>query len=283
MRKFYFENEKGERVDLNGALFLHIPTGLGSANTNTYESLQNGFYACVSNTASQTNIVGEIVMATHHYSRYSELIDWLNAGKELYLIYKPLDTEYYITVKLEYIQKSEITSTHMLYCPISFQALTPWHTRTPRRFVFERGTIASNTKKYTYAYPYRYTAFSSVDSIDITATGHIPAAIVIQITGPLLNPVFRLIDKYTRAEYGKLDLSAITIADGEYLEYSSVPGDCKIVKIDADGIETDVSQYVNIADNNFFLLPVGVPCELTLDATGDGDVTADVREFYRSV
>ena len=137
MRKFYIENEAGERRDLNGktGIFLSNPAGLGVKLNNQYADLENGFFRNIGSKAEpQGNSVADIVFTKKAYDTYRNFLNWLFAAKELSLIYSPYEPlEFYRKVELQYLTKGELGAGKWLTTPISLPCLTPWYLQTALR------------------------------------------------------------------------------------------------------------------------------------------------------
>ena len=288
MRKFYLENEIGERIALQGSnLFFNDPEGLGCSYGKNYESLGNGHYIEVESEYEQPSIVGDLVFLRNHYTEYQTFMNWVHKKYALKIVYRPLSVEYFMDVKFQKIGKSEIKNG-LLACPVVFDGLTMWYKRGHVEFAFT--ATVDESKKYPYTYPYRYALSAIAGSIDIEVTGHAPAEIYLEGDGALEAPIFTLTDKYTGEIYGKLDLSAVTFSTGEKLIYSALSNEldgnpqCGIWK-EVNGVRTDLTPYIDVSYKNFFAIPIDTPCELGLSVSSafESTVKIEIFQFYGSV
>ena len=72
MRKFYIENEQGERlslVDVNN-LWFNLPSGLGIGMHNAYSQVKQGFYSLVESSEEQAEITGVLVFRAERQSNH---------------------------------------------------------------------------------------------------------------------------------------------------------------------------------------------------------------------
>ena len=112
MRKFYLQNEKAERVDLNGlnGLAFADPSGLGLEYKRTYANVGDGFFNLVNTDEKQATPRGTLLFMQNPYAQYIQLTEWIAQAQELLLIYAPQNTEYYRRVDVNVLSKSEITA-----------------------------------------------------------------------------------------------------------------------------------------------------------------------------
>lgn len=109
MRRFYLQNEIGERKNLQtrGELFFSSPTGMGFANTNAYAQT-GGFFTRTSAEHVQGAIAGELVFGG--YAEYRALADWIFSGYELQIVYAPANDEYIADIDIVSISKGELVA-----------------------------------------------------------------------------------------------------------------------------------------------------------------------------
>ena len=277
MRKFYLENSIGERRDLQTKQEIHLrePAGLGWADNNTYADAR-GFFPRTDSRPVQPAVTGDFVIAG--YATYKALADWIHQGYELTLVYDPSGTEYRIDIDILSLQKGEINAWGRLECPFAMAAKTPWYKPTTRELVIAPPASEVGYKRYSYAYPYQYAAASLSNSVEILAAGHMPAAIYMTIPGPLTNPCITL--SLDGTEIGKMDLNGVSVASGETLIFSTRFGTIGVWKD-----STDLLEYLDLNNNNFFEIPTGDTCVLTIESDSDIATTATIQlnEYYRSV
>ena len=291
MRKFYIENEAGERRDLNGktGIFLSNPAGLGVKLNNQYADLENGFFRNIGSKAEpQGNIVADIVFTKKAYDTYRNFLNWLFAAKELSLIYSPYEPlEFYRKVELQYLPKGELGTGKWLTTPISLPCLTPWYLPTALRISLTKQTETAMRYPFTYNASLRY-GTSSIGSYaaDIAPDGHLPASLRFGYKGAASNPVITLTGAASGKIYGKCILNTVLTAE-DTIELFTSPRDGYIRKISADGTETDLidTNVVDITADPFLRVPLEESCHLQLSADDalSGSAEVQVYYYYRSV
>ena len=122
--------------------------------------------------------------------------------------------------------------------------------------------------------------------IDFTVDAQIASDFTITIMGPVSAPIVSVKRMDTRQIIGKIDMSALSAAEGEKLIFSTLPNEAGM-KLDNGNSSTDLTQYIGIDVNtpSFFQLPANVPLQLTLCAASLENVTSNIRIFryYRTV
>lgn len=134
-RQFKLTNSKGEVLDLlnqNGAMFFE-PDGLGFSEEADWLQLGTTFRP-VNIRSSQRVISGKIIILGEGeaYSRYYEFIRFIRSAP-LVMEYTTHDT-FCIDVRVQSIEKSELTHDGILDCKIQFVALGPFY-KYVRKFV----------------------------------------------------------------------------------------------------------------------------------------------------
>lgn len=291
MREFYFVNSIGQQIDLQEKAHLFKPTrGLGFSNKNEYEDLGNGFFQRVFGAPDQMDITGIIYFLESVYADWKTLIDWLFSGYEISFVYSPVSTEVWrCDVDLAVGEKTEmLEGSKCLIIPISMQKKTPWYKTTPTVINFALDDDTSY-KIFPYRFPYVLSPSGSSKKVAVTAAGHYPARARITILGEISDPVITLLKTSTSEILGRVDLTGLTVAAGEQLQYSSVPGqdingdDKSYIRlVGADGSITDLIDSISLSYNNFFELPVGIPCSVQLDFTGVTTTASIFIYEYRS-
>lgn len=127
-RQFKLTNSKGEVLDLlnqNGAMFFE-PDGLGFEEEADWLRLGTTFRP-VNIRSSQRVISGRIIILgeSEAYRRYYEFVRFVRSAP-LVMEYTIHDT-FYIDVRVQSIEKSELTQDGVLDCKIQFVALGPFY------------------------------------------------------------------------------------------------------------------------------------------------------------
>ena len=289
MRKFYLENETGNRTGLNGesGIRLSDPAGLGVSYGSTFADLEEGFFIETKQKTPQAAPTGSLYFTSSAYQRYQDFTDWVMAAKKLYLVYAPLNKEYYREVRLSYLTKTELTATKWLEVPMELDCLTPWYLPTPLALNFASDTDTAMRYEYTYDDALVYGERSGgAYSVEIPARGHVPAALRVTYAGAAADIEISLTGLVSGREYGRCKISG-DIAATDTLELYTGKRDSYVKKTAANGTETDLlyAGMVDITAEPFFRAPVDEASILALTGVGtlSGAVAAQAYFYYRSV
>ena len=284
-REFFLENSNGERRALNGEIniFLKNPIGLGLDISGNYADLRKGFFSFTSGDIEpQEEILGDLEfrLANDPYEDYRELVDWLAQDFDLFFVYKPFGSiEFFRTVKLNYLNKTEKEFSGLLYVAFSFACITPWYVFTP----ISPAVDATEYKSYDFKYNYIYPSLLLTQDINVSAIGHIPAAYTVDYSGFMVNPSIKIIGNDTGIIFGQCDVTA-TINSTDSFSYSSRYGDTHIQKTDSGGTVTNLIGSVDISKEVFGRIPLTEICTLTITTENVLAATdVEIFDYYRSV
>lgn len=287
MRRFFIENEIGERIDLNAknGIFLSNPTGLGINDSSEYADIGEGFYKRIEKKQPQGSIPCSLTFMKEAYKKYQEFVNWCEKCTELFLIYRPLEKDYYRKVDIQNLSKSEITLGTWMEVPSAFRCLTPWYLPAPLNLNF------TSQAKSVMRYPFRYSkslvygsSGAGAYAADIEPLGHVPAALKIEYEGETVDPVISLKGKITGKIYGETRITG-QFTESEKLIVSTAYLDSYVKKIDVDGFETDLLNDLDITTEPFFRIPLSEPTTLSIKSNGSlkGKMKAQVLYYFRSV
>ena len=277
MRRFYLQNEIGERKNLQsrGELFFRSPTGMGFANTNAYAQT-GGFFTRTSAEQVQGAIAGELVFGG--YAEYRALADWIFSGYELQIVYAPANDEYIADIDIVSISKGEL-SRGVLVCPVSISMKTPWYRANAVRIAIAPPESETGWATLPFALPAQLAAAGVSSAVSLSPAGHMPAAIRVEVPGELLSPCLTL-QGADDAIIGKMDLQNVSIPAGGRLVFSTRHGE-----IGVRNGQTDLLEALDLANNNFFSVPQGKTSTLVLSASNTISAFAEVTlyEYFRTV
>ena len=254
VRKFYLENEKGQRFNMNSleeGCFLSSPSNLGYSYNINFAQL--GFDFIENNRKiEQKNPSGTAYFIS--YDKVKEFINYIESSNKIKWIYiipfESGEKAYFRDVILKKFDKTEKVGK-WIACPVEFASKSLW---------YEQNETIFNIKKYEdeMRYPYkwnsRYINYNT-RAIQFSNKGHIEAPIQVDIDGFVQNPTISiLVDK---EEYASIKIP-ITINEYEKLLYSSKTGDIYIQKQNADGTKENLwkQEYIDITKQNIFKLPL---------------------------
>ncbi len=286
MRKLYLQNESGERYALNGnGVLMTNVSGFGYAKSPSYSDLSYGFYQKVEDVSEpQGVLVGDVNFyrkdtIKEPYAAYRAFVNWVNSGSSLAFVYCPFGgEEYYRDVDVTLLSKGEKEVCGILTVPMTCTAKTPWYRNSPISITIEPNQ-GQNAKRYSFCYPHLYGQNGENIGCEIFGGGQMESGLKVSIPGPVLNPVIRLTDVVSGAEYGRLQLVA-DIPRGSTLFYSTLRYDA-YVRIDGE----DAIDLVNLEYAPLFGVPVGRLCrlEISADAALPDFIQVQLYDYFRSV
>ena len=260
-------------------VFLENPSGLGAAFELSMHSPADGFFKSARQKTVQMPIVGTLAFKGNgeNYETYREYLPML-LQSEIDFKYAPYDpqsqyTSFQRLVKLENISKGEKRGD-WLYCPVSFLPLTPWYIQHQVTLTREIG--------------------GHVLSAALTVTGDMGAAISIEHSGFPLPTMIQLGDAVSAEVYSQLYIPAANRISGNgTLRYSTEPRD-SYASFTAAGTEYDLVERAELETAGFPLFGLLPQTEgetadkiinvvYPADVTAPGNMTVDVREYWRSV
>lgn len=282
IRKFYLENEYGQQWDLNNLTtgFFNGPSGLGYEREASYARIGDRFIRnyiedkqkSITGTVSFVRANGESPYVQQH-----AFTQYVNAAKDLKLRYITDSGEYYRDVDLVTFEKSEIDENGALQCGVSFTCRSLYYSNATDRFVVQRIT---GEYRFDARWPVRFSDYQ-YRRMTISNDGHVAAPFTLDLYGYLENPTIFV--EQNGVEVARA-VFPVTVELGEHIEYSSVDGDlyCRLVK-NSRAVE-NIVPMLNIANENFFKLPVG---SSQFNVTGNTQVTSrtimTIFKYYRVV
>lgn len=291
MRKFYLEDQNGERVPLNNetGIFLYNPEGLGIEYSHDYGESGSGFFMRIKDGVSQLETSFTLVMppdgfSESSYERYKKFLDWIYKAEELYFVYNPYgNNEYYKHIEFRSIEKTEYDKYGSLQPKVAIVPLTPWYLPNPIHINFGEESEYALRFDYEYTDELVYGVGSQDYTAEVESVGHIPSAIKLTYKGQVINPIFTLRGAATRKVYGECKVDGNFVST-DTIEFSTAEQDSYIKKIDKNGVETDLLDSIDITTNPFFRIPLSEPCEVTLSGEGIlGKITMLQYVYYRGV
>lgn len=268
VRKFYLENEKGQKYDLmdkDKFCFLSDPAGLGYSYETEYQKVGNSFIDNIRK-LSQGQINGEAIFSS--YDNVKNLIDYIETSKKIKFVYEipfkyNFSKKYYKFVNIESLEKSEKSVDGYLHCPINFDCLGLWYEDVETTYDMTKN---ENEIRWDFKWDSRFKSYDN-RSFTFENTGHVDAPIKLEIGGYVINPKFEVY-----VNKNKIFELAIheTLEEYEKILYSTKDDDLYIYKENQDGTLTNYFDNLDINNINFVKLPRGV-CEIRLSA--DSDIT----------
>lgn len=280
MRKFYLQNSIGERIDLNDTnkYIMTSPSGLGLQFMVNQFDISNGFYKRTKIDTPAVQIMGDITFTSMTpYKDYRELVNWLNAGYDLSVVYCPYGAdEYYCDVNVESIGKTEINSGHSMTCTMVLIGRTPWY--KPIATVINIAPDSAEKSTWDWEWDVVWANDHTSGETEVKSGGHLPSAITVSLDGALYNPKILLLKNGSTV--AQMVLDDTTIAAGSVLSYSSLYTNAGVW---VDG----VSQLpkLDLANENFFRIPLGDGYSIRLTSEQSVPITGSIAiyDYFRSV
>ena len=275
IRNFYFENEKGQRIDcqkIDGNLFFYNVAGLGYEEDVEYVQVGDNFIPN-KRKLKQNQISGDLEFYNMTYDEYCNFVDFILSASSLKLIYVPkktVRTEYYRDIDVVKIDKTEEDDYKTLTCPILMNAKSLWY--EAKEVVYNIDPITSELR-----WDFDWDAvFSSYDNRNIIFEnkGHTEAPFKLELNGEVINPIITIIEDEKEAK--KLNLNGLKIEVGETFVYNTKDTEQAIYKI-SNGERKKLFSFLNPNFINFYKLIKGVSI-IRLEA--DNEITSGKLTIY---
>ena len=202
------------------------------------------------------------------YDRFKELVDFIERAESLKLAYKvPFkngEREYLKNINIQSLTKSQIQTNGVMNETIVFDCLSLW---------YEQNTVVYNMEeqedelRWDFKWNSKFTDYN-VRSLSYINNGHVDAPVLIEMNGPVVNPIVEL---YVEGElYQKVPFS-IEIEEYEKLLYGTKENEFYINKQNTDGTLTSLFSldYIDFENDNVIRLPKNKSCELRLKADNE--------------
>lgn len=285
IRKFYLQNAAGVRRGLNGenGVYCTDLSGFGFSLEPTFANIGQGFFPPESVDAEVLpSIPFTIVFTKTPYESYQQLLDWMAAAGKITIVYNPTGKqEYCRDVSINFMQKGELTRVGWLEVPCSFYGITPWYLPYPTALTIYNSGL-DERKRYTYRYTdtlkYGMNSAAALTTV-IAGAGHIPGALTLTYYGSIKNPRIKLTGNISNRTLGVCSIAAV-LQDTDVLKFSTKQENSFVVKISADGVETDLLDALDLSLGPFFRIPVDEPCTISLESDDLFSGRADMQVYY---
>lgn len=268
VRKFYLENEKGQKYDLmdrNNYCFLSSPTGLGYSYNTSYEQVGNNFITNIRQ-LQQGVINGEAIFT--NYDNYKNMIDYIEKAKKLKFVYEipfvnKKNTKYYKVIEVSDVEKGEKSRDGFLHVPISFNSKSLWYEETETVYDMAKST---GEIRWDFKWDSRFKSYDN-RSFTFENNGHVESPIKLEIGGYVINPCLAIYSNKNKVAEIKFN---ITLEEYEKILYSTKDDELYVYKENTDGTLTNIFEELDLQNYNFIKIPQGVS-EIRLSA--DSEIT----------
>lgn len=251
MAKFYIENEKGDRIDLQDELNYGLYEGMKDIGYSQDASFTRvgDYYSCDSKNPKQSDIDFDInffeVGEKSVYQKVSDVGDFLVNAERLYYVYVPEEIEY--KREVEFVNFSQNTKEGYLSYSVKLSPLTLFYAENIVALDVDR---TEGEKRYRFRWNASYNDYAN-RSVKIKEGNQADIAFDLEIYGYVVNPK---ISVYKGATLIKAITFPVTLQEGEYLKYSSRDLELEVKKVDALGNETNLINEFSLEDDIFFKL-----------------------------
>ena len=284
IRNFYFENEKGQRIDcqkVGGRLFLYNVTGLGFEKNVEYVQVGNTFVKNEEK-VKQNVIDGELEFYELTYEEYLDFVNFILKSESLKLVYIPKLTnriEFYREIDFVKIDKNEEDDFNILVSPIQIYCLSLWYKKNIINYSIEE---IDNEIRWDFEWDSRFNEYDS-RSLTFINEGHTEAPIEVEIKGHVLNPKIEL---YVEGQLYQTVTFNVDISQYEKLLYGTKENNFYINRRNADGTESSLFSLdvIDFANDNVIRLPQNKSCEIKISADNDvAEAKITILTYYKAV
>ena len=267
VREFKLINDNGQEyslMDIENFCLLTEPDGLGYAYNTEYECVGNTFIENIRK-IQQGAINGEINFIS--YDKYKELVDFIENSTSMKIAYKipfeKKEKEYLRDVQISSLGKTQKNTNGIITEPVTFNFLSLWYEEREEIYSIEP---EEDEIRWDFEWDSRFNDYNS-QSIDYKNQGHVEAPILLEIEGPVENPIIEVyIDKKL---YQRVTLT-VEIDEYEKITYNSKENEFGIFKINTDGTKEslfDLDVLENFPyEDPVIRLPKNQDCEIRLRA-----------------
>lgn len=265
VREFKLINEKGQSyslMDIENACLLTEPSGLGYSYNVNYEQIGNDFVENIKK-IEQGIITG--IANFEKYDNYQKMVNFINEAESLKFAYKiPLEKgekEYFKNVNFKEMTKTQKNTNGTISETITFDSLSLWYEENTVEYTIN---ASENEMRWDFIWDTMFNDNNS-QSIIYKNEGHVPAPILMEINGPISNPVVEIyIDDIL---YQRVEIKT-TIAEYESLIYNSREAEFTIKRIKTDGTAEELYDLdiIDFENDNVIRLPKNKTCEIRLKA-----------------
>lgn len=280
MGKYYLENERQERLDLQkGDYQIVNVTGLGSSYESKYTRVGDQFVNDYLSMTQNELKFGVVFIPPKAFDKLQVMSVFLNRASELYLVYAPTISktqEYRRDIDVVAFTQDQSTLGLLRY-NVTIKCKSLFYTNEENRFLVERGT---GEMRYNYAFPARFND-NAIRDIVICNDGHVEAPFTVELLGYTEKPRIKVfVDQVERNNL----LFDTTIDVGEKLIYSSRDGHLQLSHIKTDGTVENIINLMDFETETFFKLPIGnVKVQFTSDTGTIGKIHFNVYKYYKVV
>lgn len=193
-------------------------------------------------------ITMNVIQYLNAYNKTNVLANWIQkystAQYRMCLEYNDTTQIKYCEGKVTGLTKGEKDEYGEIIQKLSFTMATPYFIKQEKSINIKLSSVG---KSYPYTYPYSY-GTSKIENNEINNIYILDIPLIITITGAISNPTISLVDENNKT-YNTVKFTNFTLNQNEQLVINSAQR--KIYKIDAKGVETDMSAETDPSYDTF--------------------------------
>lgn len=283
VREFKLINEKGQEyslMDIHNYCLLTDPSGLGYEYSTEYEQLGNTFITNLKR-IGQGQIEGTANFLK--YDNYKKLIDFIEQSEKLKFSYKvPFEggmKEYLKDVEIKSISKTQLKPNAVMSETIIFDCLSLWYEENTVIYTIEP---EEDEIRWDFKWDSKFSDYSA-RNLQYINRGHVEAPILVEMSGPLVNPKIEL---YVEGDLYQSVTFTTTIGEYEKFLYGTKENDFYVYKKNTNGTLTSLFNLnvIDINNDNVVRLPKNKSCELVLKADNEVlNAQVTILAYYKAI
>lgn len=273
--KFFIMNEKSVRWPLNSpeqGVFTD-PSGFGIEYNNDYLKVGD-VWLPNSNELKQPTPSGNIVFTKKQYPVFQQFINFLNAARQLVLVYQPvgIEKEYFAKIDVVSIQKGGYSKGNIFSVPVKFVCKSLFYTEEQFEYHIEK---AEKEIRWDFKWETQFNDQNNV-YFSFYNDGHVESPFVLSFTGYCTNPVLMIYQDSKLVHQVQFNL---TLQASEKLTFSTFDDD---LYVEVDGV--DRKDCLDFTKENFFKLPQGTSEIYFRSSAGRmNNITMSLEKYYKGV
>lgn len=280
MGRYYFENESGQRLDMQSDEYIAVDIyGLGVNNEAEYVKLGDIFARDYMEMVQSEIGFGVVFVPPRAHDKLQCFGQFLHGAKSLCLVYEPS-----VVDKVEYRREvdalkfqQDTSVAGLLQYQMILRCKSLFYTNAENSFLIERAT---GELRYQYSYPARFND-NAVRDITIDNNGHVEASFLIEFEGYSDTPKMQVFMDGKEVYSISFDL---VIDVGEKLRYCTQDGNLELSHIKQDGTVVNIINRMDLNAEVFYKLPIGTSRVQFTSANGLlSKIHFNVYRYYKVV
>lgn len=244
---------------------------MGYSYDTEYVQIGNDFIQNIRK-LTQGQITGELIFKT--YDNYKKFVDFVEGASDLKFVYKvPFENqfiEYFKDIDISNIEKTEIGVEGVLRVNATFDCKSLWYEKN--EIVYNLSS-SENEIRWDFVWDSSFSDYTTRNII-FENKGHTEAPFKLELFGEIINPVLSICED--GKEVKQLDLTGLTIEEGETLIYNTKDTEQKII-LKTEAEERNLFSFLNPNFINFYKLKKGVS---TIKLSAENEINSGKLTIY---